>query len=294
MKYTTGVSAKLTRRLYYCAIVLVITAGAGCASLDSPKKTDDISALKENVWTLKKQTAELGLKVSDIINELSILKERLKSVSDESGPAREAQEIRVISHPPVSAPEEKNIQAKDARPQETDEAKAAPKAGAALNNSPTPRKSDIILASSATPAPVGRDFKGLGDDEMYRRAMDMFNGGKYSKAAAGFSFFVRRYPASHLTSNAQYWLGEAFYSQKNYARAAIEFKKALARYPGSLKTPDTMLKLGFCKIKLNLFPEGKKVLRKVIDKYPLSVAASTARRELEKVNKNGKEMSGDS
>ena len=87
----------------------------------------------------------------------------------------------------------------------------------------------------------------------------MFNGGQYSKAAAGFSFFIRRYPESSLASSAQYWLGEVFYSQKNYGQVAAEFNKALTRYAQSLKAPDAMLKLGFCKIKLNLYPEGRQV-----------------------------------
>jgi len=304
MKYTGVVSKELTRRRLCCVIILILTAGAGCASVESPKKrADDLSALKENVWALKKQTAELGLKISDISYDLSILKERLKAVSDESAkddsvsdtsePTSDASGRVAVPQKSVSAPKKDNVEAKDERSQKTAESKPAPQTGAGVNGAVPSRLSSIVLASSAAPV-IKKKFKGLDDNEMYRRAMDMFNGGKYSRAAAGFSFFVRRYPASHLTSNAQYWLGEAFYSQKNYFKAAIEFKKTLVRYPDSLKTPDAMLKLAFCKIKLNHFPEGKKVLREVIDKYPLSVAASTARRELEKVNKNGKAMSGDS
>lgn len=304
MNYTGAVSSKLTRRLSFFAIILILTAGAGCASFESPKKADDISVLKKQVWALKKQTVELGLKVSDLSNGLSILKERLKSISDgsvpddsasdKSEPIVEVPENTIMPQKTVSGPEEKNIQAEDSRPQKTGGSKADHQTWAGADNAVPSRLSNVILASSDLPAPIGRDFKSLDDSNMYRRAMDMFNGGEYSKAAAGFSFFVRRYPSSHLASNAQYWLGETFYSKRNYGRAALEFKKALLRYPGSLKTPDAMLKLGFCKIKLNLFPEGKAVLKEVIDKYPLSVAASTARRELEKVNKNGKKMSEES
>jgi len=305
MKYTGVVFTELTRRLYFYVIILILTAGAGCASVESPKKrADDLSALKENVWALQKQTAELGLKISDMGNDLSILKEHLKavsgksakdnSVSGESEPAGKALKSEVASPKTVSEPDKKNIQAKDERPQKPAKSKAAPQTGAGTNNAPPSHLSHVVLASTGAQAPIGQKFKNLDDNKMYKHAMDMFNGGKYSKAAARFSYFVRRYPSSHLTSNAQYWLGEAFYSQKNYSRAAIEFKKTLVRYPSSLKTPDAMLKLAFCKIKLNFFTEGKKVLRNVIDKYPLSVAASTARRELEKFNKNGNKMSEDS
>ncbi|VAX14941.1 TPR repeat containing exported protein; Putative periplasmic protein contains a protein prenylyltransferase domain [hydrothermal vent metagenome] len=305
MKYTGVVFTERTRRLCFYVIILILTAGAGCASVESPKKSaDDLSALKENVWALQKQTAELGLKISDMSNDLSILKEHLKavsdksvkdnSVSDKSEPVGKALKSEAPPEKTVSEPEKKNIQVKDERPQKTVESKAPPQTGAGINNAPPSPPSNIVLASSGAQAPIGQKFKNLDDNKMYKQAMDMFNSGEYSGAAARFSYFVRRYRTSHLTPNAQYWLGEAFYSQKNYDRAAIEFKKTLMRYPASLKTPDAMLKLAFCKIKLNLFPEGKKVLREVIDKYPSSVAASTARRELEKVDKNDKEMSEDS
>ncbi len=288
---------------FFITMSLALTAGASCASLESAKSADDMTILKEQVWSLQKQTAELGLKVSNISNDVAILSERMKSFEED----KKSIENKAPDKQPGSRKtgvESESLPASQKEPPKPEVAKpqtviSKGSKGAktvVLNPDASEENPRIALASNEAPAPpVDRGFKGLGQSEMYRRSMELFNSGEYSKAAASFSFFVRRYPSSHLASRAQYWLGETFYSRKNYSRAAIEFKRALVLYSNSLKTPDAMLKLAFCKIRLNQFPEGKAVLKEVIDKYPSSIAASTARRKLEKVDKNEVESkSGDS
>ena len=45
------------------------------------------------------------------------------------------------------------------------------------------------------------------------------------------------YPDHKLAGNAQYWIGECYYSQKRFAEAAEEFAKVEKLFPASPKVP---------------------------------------------------------
>lgn len=280
--------------------VFMLTAGAGCASVETSKSADDLSFLKKQVWTLQKQTAELGLKVSEISNEMAMLSERMKSIAEKSESEKKGSEKSSTRTTPDVFAEKRPIVATKPVVKEKDNQVSKTDNHPVVNAKPEkafvkPKSAHIVLVSGNKQVPVGESFKGLDEVKMYKRSMDLFNGGEFSQAGASFSFFIRRYPGSTFASSAQYWLGEVYYSQKNYGRAAVEFKRALIRYPKGLKNSDAMLKMAFCKIRLNQFPVGKAMLKDVISRYPLSVAASTARRELAKVNNNEiRAKSGDS
>jgi tol-pal system protein YbgF len=79
---------------------------------------------------------------------------------------------------------------------------------------------------------------------MYRTALDDYTKGNYDLAIAGFRSYIQNYPRSSLVANAQYWLGEAYYSQKNYSQAAEEFDIVIRDYPDSPKVPSALFKQG--------------------------------------------------
>src|SRR5687768_13264069 len=69
-------------------------------------------------------------------------------------------------------------------------------------------------ASVAPPAAAGG-----GEQGSYDAAFAALKGGDYQRAIAGFKNFVATYPDSPLASNAQYWLGEAYYVNREYPNA---------------------------------------------------------------------------
>jgi tol-pal system protein YbgF len=47
-----------------------------------------------------------------------------------------------------------------------------------------------------------------------------------------------------MAGNAQYWLGETYYTRNKYLEAASAFAEGYKRYPKSAKAADNLLKLG--------------------------------------------------
>jgi TolA-binding protein len=53
--------------------------------------------------------------------------------------------------------------------------------------------------------------------------------------------FVQKYPDSSLAPNAQYWLGNAWYAQRNCNKAIEAQSVVTTRYADSTKAPDAWL-----------------------------------------------------
>ena len=114
----------------------------------------------------------------------------------------------------------------------------------------------------------------------YEAAMATFKSGDYKDAAAQLGAFVQRYPQSGYASNAQYWLGNAYYAQRDCKKAIAAQQLVAAKYPDSAKAPDAMLNIGTCHAELKDKKAATKALTDLIAKYPDSPAAQAARDRL--------------
>jgi len=138
-------------------------------------------------------------------------------------------------------------------------------------------------AGSALPAaPVG------GEQASYDAAFNALKGGDYPKAIGGFKAFVGSYPQSPLASNAQYWLGEAYYVTRDYQSAIGAFQKVTTDYPDSRKAPDALVKIGFTQAALGKSGDAKVTLEDVVRRYPGSEAAQLATERLKKLPASGR------
>jgi tol-pal system protein YbgF len=116
--------------------------------------------------------------------------------------------------------------------------------------------------------------------KLYDTAYQDLVRGQYSLAREGFLEFLRRYPQSTLADNAQYWIGESYYSQQQYARAAAEFAEVMDTYANSDKVPGAMLKRAFALISMSKRADARSLLEQLIKKYPNSQEAELARARL--------------
>ena len=114
----------------------------------------------------------------------------------------------------------------------------------------------------------------------YEAAMATFKEGDYKTAATQLGAFVQRYPQSSYASNAQYWLGNAFYAQRDCKKAISAQQVVATNYPDSAKAPDAMLNIGTCHAELKDKKAATKALKDLIAKYPDAAAAQAARDRL--------------
>jgi tol-pal system protein YbgF len=107
--------------------------------------------------------------------------------------------------------------------------------------------------------------------------------GKLDLARSEFQDYLKYYSDTDLASNAQFYLGEIAYSQKQYDQAVAEYDKVITNYPKSFKLGPSHLKKGLSLIELNQKSAGIKELREVVKRYPGSDEDRRARAKLKEL-----------
>ena len=118
------------------------------------------------------------------------------------------------------------------------------------------------------------------EKQAYDAAMDTFKTGDYKRAASALQDFVKRFPESAYAANAQYWLGNAYYAQRDYKNAIAAQEVVTTTYANSAKAPDAMLNIATSYAELKDKTRAKKTLQALVAKFPGTQAAQSAKERL--------------
>ncbi len=144
---------------------------------------------------------------------------------------------------------------------------------------PNPGNPNAQPASSNALPPAGAPSA----DTLYSNGLRDIQTGKYDLAHNEFLDYLKYYGATDLASNAQFYLGEIAYAQKNYDEAVSEYDKVLNNYPKSFKLAPALLKKGFALAELSQKSAAIRDLRDVVRKYPGTEEDRRARAKLKEL-----------
>jgi len=120
-------------------------------------------------------------------------------------------------------------------------------------------------------------------DTLYSNGLRDITGGNYDLARKEFLDYLKFYGDTDLASNAQFYLGEIAYSQKNYDQAVTEYDHVLTNYPKSFKLAPAHLKKGMALIELGQKTSGVRELRDVVKRFPGTEEERRARAKLKEL-----------
>jgi tol-pal system protein YbgF len=121
----------------------------------------------------------------------------------------------------------------------------------------------------------------------YQDAFNLLKQGRYGESITAFSSFLRDYPGGDFEDNAQYWLAEASYVNRDFDTALAEFVKIPEKYPTSPKIPGAMLKMGYIYYEKKNWSECRNTLNELINNYPATTESRLAQKRLQRLNKEG-------
>jgi tol-pal system protein YbgF len=237
---------------------LLFTACATRASLTRAQA--GIAALGDELEALRRAQDKTAREVAGFIAQLRSSEERLAA---------------------MAARVDENAEAVRKLAERLDEAEAAISRARAMAETAareTPRPMAPPMAAvperARPPDPAAR----LNDPEQkYAAALEVFQAREYGQAVLDLLDFIARHPKHQLASNAQYWIGEAYYVQRDYRQAAIEFQKVIDADAHGGKAADALLKIGLCYVSLHQPTRAQELWRQVLREYPDSEAARKAR-----------------
>ncbi len=120
-------------------------------------------------------------------------------------------------------------------------------------------------------------------ETQYAAAYQTFKDGNYDKSRAEFKSFLAAYPDTEYAGNAQYWIGECYYFEKDYEQAILEYEKVSKNYPKGNKVSSALLKQGLSFLKLNDKTSARLILQQVIKDFPNTTQARIARVKLQEI-----------
>lgn len=106
------------------------------------------------------------------------------------------------------------------------------------------------------------------DGDLYQSAYEQVLSGDYAAAESGFADFIASHPDSKKIADANFWLGEAQYSQGKFSESAKTFLNAYKTYGKSEKAPEMLLKLAMSLAALDSKDTACATLREVAKAYP--------------------------
>lgn len=137
-----------------------------------------------------------------------------------------------------------------------------------------PRESTGDKSSDAPASPE--------ETRAYEAALNQFKLGNYPLAISALQGLLVTYPNGRLAPNAQYWIGMAYAAQRDFRNAITAQQKVLAAWPEDPKAPDAMLNIANSQESLGDRRSAQKTLEGLVERYPASQAAASAKQRLQK------------
>jgi len=218
------------------------------AGTKSDQLSGQIQSLNDSIDELKARMARMEKSLSDIQGQQQTMSGILNNLPQSTGtPSSPAPAMQPSTPPPANDPNQG-----DALP---------------------PTASVIAPIAQAAPAaaPVG---------DLYRTAYGDYIGAKYPLAASEFQALATAYPDDNLSGNAYFYMGEIDLRTQKPTAAIKMYNHLIEHFPDNVKVPAAHLHKAEAMIAMKQDDGAARELRALIQRFPNSPEASTARNRL--------------
>jgi len=213
------------------------------------------ASVSQQTTQLLKSNADMGVKLNELTTKMEQLEAKLEDTN-----RRLSQLSQQIA--------------------ETQGELARMRPGSAAGPASGPSGSAPPLTADTTIVRPGAGSGQPSPSDLYDTAYGDYTKGRYALAVQGFQDYLKAYPNTDLSDDAQYWIGESRYAQKNFREAVADFDKLLKDWPKSNKAAAALLKKAYALSELNQKAEAVVQLQYVIHEYPTSEEARQAKSRL--------------
>lgn len=137
---------------------------------------------------------------------------------------------------------------------------------------------------TAEPQKISLDGKEFIAEPNERRAHDqamaVLRTGDFDKAVVAITSFMQRFPGSGYNDTLRFWLGNAYYGQKNYKEAIASFRALVNAAPSHPRAAEALLSVANCQIEMKDNRGARRTLDELAKAYPNSEAAAAGKERL--------------
>jgi tol-pal system protein YbgF len=212
--------------------------------------------LEESNTALKRAFADQKLLIDNMSKDVGVARERAGDTN-----------VRITSL-------QEEVEALRATVQAFQQAAAAAAAPVVDPNAPAP------VAPVPVPAAPIPSTAGLSPTRLFDTARADFFAGQWDSAISGFQAFLNAFPSSELADDAQFNIGETYFSQNKWAEAVAEYNKVIDAYPNTNSVPLAYYKRGMAQERLGQADAARASWEAVAKMAPESDAGRLARQRL--------------
>ena len=158
-----------------------------------------------------------------------------------------------------------------------------PQAPAAAVPGQEPPAGNPTAPAGGNPPPTAQP--GVSPVRMYDEAFGDYTRGDYDLAIEGFQTFIRMFPRTDRTDDAQLKIGDSLYAAKRFPEAVAAFQKVVSDYPQSDSVPAAYYKLGLTYEAVKQPELARKAFETVLKNHQGSNEAILAKQRLDVLNR---------
>jgi TolA-binding protein len=220
-----------------------------------------IQSLNDTLDELKTRLAHLEKLTQDVQNQQQSMSANLQSLPQGAGPATGTPDpLATTTTAPADNPPPPSTKGKKGKPSPL-----------IAQDTPAPTLPDTAPTVDSSIPPV---------DELYKTALGDYMTAKYSLAATEFGDVAKYYPDNALAGNAYYYQAEIDFRGAKYTNAVKNYDRVIDQYPDNNKVPVSHLHKGMALLNMKQTDAGVKELRLLVQRYPNSPEAMSARSKL--------------
>lgn len=290
------------KKLYRIKVWMILSIGIflfGCASVRDVRTLDreidkvyaELSALRKENNSLKdkistlsaenqKLKTDLLIRVDNLQSEVRTLSTGVEEYKDYlKRPSKEIGQVKADVEAGLKGLEEgrRNLEEKNrAQEEKIREMETRLKAMDERLKETGPEKRESTGELPSKPKGTSTGMKNL-----YKDAYETFQKKDLEGARKKFEAFLKQYPNTELSGNAQFWIGEIYYQKKDFEKAILEYEKTITKYPETDKVPAALYKQALAFLELGDKGNARNLLKRVVQRFPRSKQAEMAKKKLE-------------
>ena len=140
----------------------------------------------------------------------------------------------------------------------------------------------VSVPSPEPPLPIN---PGISPQRLYDNAWADYSTGQWSLAIAGFDTYIKTFPRSDLTDDAQFYIGETHYNDGRFADAILAYDEVIVNYSEGDAVPEAQYKKGLALDRLGDTDQARDTFQSVLDSFPDSRMAALALQALNRLNR---------
>ena len=125
----------------------------------------------------------------------------------------------------------------------------------------------------------------VSSSKLYEASFADYTAGQWNLAVDGFQSYIRMFPRTDKTDDAQLNIGNSLYGAGKREEAVAAYQKVISDYPDSDSVPVAYYKLGLTYEALKQTELAKTAYETVIEKYPTAYEAILAKQRLDNLNR---------